>query len=141
MQVRGPPLKLGRSGVHAWGLFADAQIGPEEFVAEYTGELIRASVNAARERFESESDYRFRVDGEWVVDATRKVPVFHVCTVSMTHCRLVQGTICFAESCQIQGQGQTLMAEPAGGSASSLRSLQDRVVCKSRPLACKFAGV
>ena len=59
--------------MHAWGMFAGGPIGAEEFVLEYIGELIRASVNAVRERAEAESDYRFRVDAEWVVDATHKV--------------------------------------------------------------------
>ena len=71
-----------RSGVHAWGMFAEVAIGPEEFVAEYTGELIRASVNAARERFEADSDYRFRVDEHWVVDATRKAGLLLRCRVT-----------------------------------------------------------
>ena len=31
------------------------------------------SVNAVRERAEAESDYRFRVDAEWVIDAMHKV--------------------------------------------------------------------
>lgn len=76
MQARAPVLRLGRSGVHAWGMFAEGGIGAEEFVGEYTGELIRASVNAARERFQADSDYRFRVDEHWVVDATRRVGFF-----------------------------------------------------------------
>lgn len=73
LQGRAADLRLGRSGVHAWGLFARKPIPAGEFVIEYVGELIRLSVNDVRERADADSDYRFRVDTEWVVDATRKV--------------------------------------------------------------------
>jgi len=33
-------LKLGRSRVHAWGLFAVDPIEPEQYVIEYVGEVI-----------------------------------------------------------------------------------------------------
>ena len=59
--------------MHAWGLTAVKPIQAEQFVVEYTGELIRLSVNSMRERLDSDSDYRFRVDDQWVVDATTKV--------------------------------------------------------------------
>ncbi|EIE19578.1 Mll1 protein, partial [Coccomyxa subellipsoidea C-169] len=61
-----------RSGVHAWGLFAHKPIPANEFVIEYVGELIRRTVNDVRERVDADSDYRFRVDADWVVDATRR---------------------------------------------------------------------
>jgi len=66
-------LKLTRSKVHAWGLTAVKPIEAGQFVIEYTGELIRLSVNSVREKRDSDSDYRFRVDDQWVVDATTKV--------------------------------------------------------------------
>ncbi len=66
-------MRLGRSGVHAWGLFARKPIPGNEFVIEYVGELIRRTINDVRERADADSDYRFRVDGDWVVDATRRV--------------------------------------------------------------------
>ncbi len=72
-QGRADDLRLGRSGVHAWGLFARKPIPGNEFVIEYVGELIRRTVNDVRERADADSDYRFRVDADWVVDATRRV--------------------------------------------------------------------
>jgi histone-lysine N-methyltransferase SETD1 len=72
-QARGAELRLGRSAVHAWGLFAARPIPAEEFVIEYVGELIRRTVNDVRERMEADSDYRFRIDEFWVVDATGRV--------------------------------------------------------------------
>lgn len=60
-----------------WGLFARKPIPANEFVIEYVGELIRRTVNDVRERIDADSDYRFRVDAQWVVDATRRVcPLF-----------------------------------------------------------------
>lgn len=59
--------------MHSWGLTAVKPIQAEQFVIEYTGELIRLSVNSMREKADSASDYRFRVDDQWVVDATVKV--------------------------------------------------------------------
>ena len=70
--VQGKAVKLTRSNVHSWGLSAAEPIQAEQFVIEYTGELIRLSVNAVRERKDADSDYRFRVDDQWVVDATTK---------------------------------------------------------------------
>ncbi|CAL8471229.1 g10771 [Coccomyxa elongata] len=72
LQGRADDLRLGRSGVHAWGLFARKPIPGNEFVIEYVGELIRRTVNDVRERADADSDYRFRVDADWVVDATRR---------------------------------------------------------------------
>ncbi len=73
VQGKVTDLKLIKSKVHAWGLTAVKPIQAEQFVIEYTGELIRLSVNSMRERLDSDSDYRFRVDDQWVVDATTKV--------------------------------------------------------------------
>jgi len=66
-------LRLARSGVHDWGLFAEEPIGGEEFVIEYVGERVRLSLADLREkRYEAagRDNYLFRVDDEWVVDAT-----------------------------------------------------------------------
>ena len=86
LQGKGADLKLTRSKVHAWGLTAVKPIQAEQFVIEYTGELIRLSVNSIRERLDCDSDYRFRVDDQWVVDATTKVSTkVHMSMVLSTH--------------------------------------------------------
>lgn len=76
LKARAKGLKFGRSPVHAWGLFAKEHIQPDEFVIEYVGERIRREVAERREveyeRCGLGSSYLFRVDGEWVVDATKK---------------------------------------------------------------------
>lgn len=76
MTARAARLKFGRSPVHAWGMFAIEAIEPEQFVIEYVGELLRSRLADGREHeYEAhglDSSYLFRVDDEWVVDATRK---------------------------------------------------------------------
>ena len=79
LQGRTKDLKFGRSRVHAWGLFAMETIEPGDFVIEYVGELIRLKLSDAREaEYEASglgSSYLFRIDLEWVVDATKKVRI------------------------------------------------------------------
>ncbi|KAK9838060.1 hypothetical protein WJX74_010862 [Apatococcus lobatus] len=76
LKGRTKDLKFGRSHVHAWGLFAMETIEPGDFVIEYVGELIRLKLSDAREaEYEASglgSSYLFRIDHEWVVDATKK---------------------------------------------------------------------
>lgn len=83
VQGRTKGLKFGRSPVHAWGLFAAQPIEPEDFIIEYVGERIRLKVGDARERRYNAcglgSSYLFRVDDEWVVDATKKVGYPSIC--------------------------------------------------------------
>jgi len=72
---RESQLRFDRSGIHAWGVFADADINTGEMVVEYRGVLIG---NAMAEKRENEyeqakigSDYMFRIDGFNVCDATK----------------------------------------------------------------------
>uniref|UniRef100_A0A061QSR9 [histone H3]-lysine(4) N-trimethyltransferase n=2 Tax=Tetraselmis sp. GSL018 TaxID=582737 RepID=A0A061QSR9_9CHLO len=74
-QTRQPKLKLARSNMHDWGLIADEDIEMEELVIEYTGELIRMEVANVRERYYNrvgKDNYLFRINDDWVVDATVK---------------------------------------------------------------------
>ncbi|KAK9806164.1 hypothetical protein WJX72_003709 [[Myrmecia] bisecta] len=76
LKGRAKDLCFKKSSVHAWGLFAKTSIEPEEFIIEYVGEWIRASITNAREaayeRCGLGSSYLFRVDTEGVVDATQR---------------------------------------------------------------------
>ena len=72
---RESQLRFDRSGIHAWGVFADADINAGEMVVEYRGVLIG---NAMAEKREKEyehakigSDYMFRIDSLIVCDATK----------------------------------------------------------------------
>ena len=69
-------LLVKSSRIHSNGLFAKQAFRKGEMVVEYVGELIRQSVADLREkRDENEgvegSCYMFRLDEEWVVDATK----------------------------------------------------------------------
>lgn len=67
--ARGQTLRLGRSCVHAWGLYATEKIEPETFVIEYTGQVIRKVVSELREKqYEADglgSSYLFRFVSQW----------------------------------------------------------------------------
>ena len=44
LQARKKQLKFSKSRIHGWGLFAMENIGADEMVIEYVGEVIRSSV-------------------------------------------------------------------------------------------------
>ena len=62
------------SRIHGLGLFADQEFKKGDMVAEYVGEYIRNEEFEAREAIYRENrtqDYSFRVNSEFVIDATR----------------------------------------------------------------------
>lgn len=64
-----------RSGIHGIGLFTLDDIAKDEFVMEYTGELIRSPLGDVRERaYEAEGlgTYLFKLSETEIVDATRR---------------------------------------------------------------------
>lgn len=67
-------IRFGRSGIHAWGVFADEAIRAGDMIVEYRGVLIGNKVAEKREKeYEKAkigSDYMFRIDDEIVCDAT-----------------------------------------------------------------------
>jgi len=67
-------IRFGRSGIHAWGVFADEKISKGDMIVEYRGVLISNKVANKREQeYEKSkvgSDYMFRIDSEVVCDAT-----------------------------------------------------------------------
>ncbi|KAI9006211.1 hypothetical protein BC832DRAFT_473373 [Gaertneriomyces semiglobifer] len=69
-------LKFARSKIHDWGLFSTAPIPRNDFVIEYIGEIVREKVADLREKnYEKQgigSSYLFRVDGESIIDATKR---------------------------------------------------------------------
>jgi hypothetical protein len=73
---REPQLRFDRSGIHAWGVFADEDIATGEMIVEYRGELIGNAMAEKREKeYEAAkigSDYMFRVDALNVCDATKQ---------------------------------------------------------------------
>ncbi|KAF1762077.1 hypothetical protein GCK72_010339 [Caenorhabditis remanei] len=64
---------LARSRIAGLGLYAKNDISMGEFIIEYKGEIIRAEVCEVREiRYTAQNRgvYMFRIDEEWVIDAT-----------------------------------------------------------------------
>ncbi|KAI1723520.1 SET domain-containing protein [Ditylenchus destructor] len=74
-KFRQKELKFSRSNIHGWGLFAMETIPPDEPIIEYVGEVVRHSIADVREKkYEKQgmgSSYMFRINADWVVDATR----------------------------------------------------------------------
>jgi SET domain len=72
---RESQLRFGRSGIHAWGVYADADITAGDMIVEYRGELIENAMAEKREKeYEAAkigSDYMFRLDKDTVCDATK----------------------------------------------------------------------
>jgi hypothetical protein len=73
---RESQIRFDRSGIHAWGVFADVDISGDEMIVEYRGEIIGNAVCEKREKqYDDEkigSDYMFRIDSETVCDATKQ---------------------------------------------------------------------
>jgi hypothetical protein len=76
MKARKKRLRFQRSKIHEWGLVALESIDAEDFVIEYVGELIHRRVSDIREsQYEKSgigSSYLFRLDNDFVVDATKR---------------------------------------------------------------------
>ena len=68
-------MTFGKSAIHDWGLFAMEYIGEDEYVIEYVGVVVRPVLSDVREkRYEKQgigSSYLFRIDQDYVVDATK----------------------------------------------------------------------
>lgn len=75
LKFRRKAMKFGKSAIHDWGLFAMEHIGQDEMVIEYVGDVVRPLLSDIREkRYEKQgigSSYLFRVDLDYVVDATK----------------------------------------------------------------------
>ncbi|VDD81546.1 unnamed protein product [Mesocestoides corti] len=65
---------FAKSPIHHWGLIALEPIAAEEMVIEYVGHVVRKGVAELREKqYEQRgigSSYLFRIDDEFVIDAT-----------------------------------------------------------------------
>ncbi|VDM17182.1 unnamed protein product [Hydatigera taeniaeformis] len=74
LEFRRKQLIFAKSPIHHWGLIALEPIAAEEMVIEYVGHVIRKGVAELREkRYEQRgigSSYLFRIDDEFVIDAT-----------------------------------------------------------------------
>lgn len=75
LKFRRKQMTFGKSAIHDWGLFAQEDIGADEMVIEYVGQVVRPTLSDVREnRYERQgigSSYLFRIDLDYVVDATK----------------------------------------------------------------------
>jgi hypothetical protein len=76
LNIRKKNLKFSKSSIHDWGLYALEPIQSNELVIEYIGVAIRDKVaDIWEEKYKKMgigSSYFFRVDDEYVIDATKK---------------------------------------------------------------------
>ena len=74
-QFRGAKVKFGKSSIHDRGVFALEPIAADEMVIEYIGEVVRSVLADHREKqYEAagmSSSYLFRVDENYIIDATK----------------------------------------------------------------------
>jgi len=75
LKSRGKRIKFQKSHIHNWGLYAMEPIQAHEMVIEYIGEIVRSVVGDLREaRYERQgigSSYMFRINEEYIIDATK----------------------------------------------------------------------
>jgi SET domain-containing protein len=62
----GFKLRLGKSAIHRWGVFAEEKIPAKKKVIEYTGE--RISRKETKRRAEAPFNYLFTLDKYWTID-------------------------------------------------------------------------
>jgi uncharacterized protein len=62
-------LRIGRSRIHRWGVFADERIPARRNVIEYCGELVNPVEGALRVK-DTEATYLFGVDEFWRIDGS-----------------------------------------------------------------------
>jgi [histone H3]-lysine4 N-trimethyltransferase SETD1 len=92
LKKRKKPVKFARSAIHNWGLYAMENIAVNDMIIEYVGEKIRPQVAEMRERRYLKSgigsSYLFRIDDNYVIDATKKGGIArfinHSCTPNCT---------------------------------------------------------
>ncbi|KAF1743453.1 hypothetical protein MXB_3287, partial [Myxobolus squamalis] len=72
LKLRKKKLQFAPSSIDSWGLFSLENIPAEDMIIEYVGELIRSNIADERERrtYGMAASYFFRIDDDYVVDAT-----------------------------------------------------------------------
>lgn len=97
LRKRKKRLRISRSPIHGWGIFTEEKISVRDMIAEYVGEIISKAVSDKREQNYLESGigscYMFKLDDEYVIDATKIGGVARLINHSCmhnTHCRKVK---------------------------------------------------
>lgn len=104
------------SRIHKRGLFALCSFRPEELICEYTGELIRNIICERREAEYQASGvdcYFFRINSDWVIDATYAGNyarfINHSCQVRLLsfHVLFLNATILLSLKCHLPTAAMT----------------------------------
>lgn len=97
LRKRKKRLRFSRSAIHGWGIFAEEKISAKDMIVEYVGEIISKAVSDKRERKYLESGigscYMFKLDDDYVIDATKLGGVARLINHSCMHntdCRKVK---------------------------------------------------
>ena len=90
-------LRLGRSKIHRWGIYAEEPIPAKRKVIEYIGERINR-VETKRRSNEREFNYLFTLDKYWTIDGSVGGSgaefINHGCEPNLV-CRIVKGHILY----------------------------------------------
>jgi SET domain-containing protein len=102
-------LKIGRSGIEGWGVYADEAIPARRKVIEYTGEKISRRERKRRE----DCVYLFTLDSYWTIDGSTGGSgaefVNHSCQPNLES-RIVKGHILYVSTRPIQ-KGEELTVD------------------------------
>jgi SET domain-containing protein len=102
-------LRVGRSKIHRWGVYADQAIPAGRKVIEYTGERINRRETKRRE----DSLYLFELDKYWTIDGSVGGSgaefINHSCDPNLTT-RILRGHILYF-SCRRIAQGEELTVD------------------------------
>lgn len=89
LRKRKKRLRFSRSPIHGWGVFTEEEISAKDMIAEYVGEIIPKHVSDKRERKYLKSGigscYMFKLDDDYVIDATKIGGVARLINHSCTH--------------------------------------------------------
>jgi SET domain-containing protein len=125
-------MRLARSKIHRWGVFATEFIPSRRKVIEYTGEKI-SRVETKRRANEREFTYLFTLDRYWTIDGavggSGAEYINHSCDPNLTS-RIVQGHILYLSARDIQA-GEELTID------YRFDKKVERVECKCGTAKCR----
>ncbi|MGA8596616.1 MAG: SET domain-containing protein-lysine N-methyltransferase [Bryobacteraceae bacterium] len=124
-------LRVGRSKIHRWGVYAAEPVPAHHKVIEYTGE--RISRRETKKRSERELNYLFTLDSYWTidgsVDGSGAQYINHCCEPNLV-ARIVRGHILYIAGRDIR-QGEELTVDYHFGAEV------EKVPCACGSLRCR----
>jgi uncharacterized protein len=124
-------LRVGRSKIHRWGVYAAENIPAQHKVIEYTGE--RISRRETKKRAERELNYLFTLDNYWTIDGSVHGSgaqyINHCCEPNLV-ARIVRGHILYIAARDIR-RGEELTVDYHFGAEV------EKVPCACGSLRCR----